>query len=99
VKKLRTRVHIAGQSMIFARQSVNQRYFVIGVQQGDQVISRLFDTSNDDWNEIPLAEPGLILDISADGKFLLYNTDGEGDSKGLQLYNIETKEVRKMRPR
>src|SRR5579871_3040787 len=97
-KKVATRVHIAGQSIIFARQSVNQRYFVIGVQQGDRLVSHLFDASSNEWNEIPLNEPGLILDISADGKYLLYNTNGESDSKGLQVYNIETKEVRKIRP-
>jgi WD40 repeat protein len=97
-KKERSRVHIAGQSIIFARRSVNQRYFVIGLQQGDHVVSHLFDTSNQDWSEIPLSEPGLILDISPDGRSLLYNTAGEGESKGLQLYNIETKEVRKIRP-
>ncbi len=98
LKKVRTRVYTAGRSIIFARQSANERYLVIGVQQGDHVISRLFDTSNDDLKEIPLTEPGLILDISPDGRFALYNTDGEGDFRGLQLYNIETREVRKIRP-
>jgi hypothetical protein len=97
-KKVGARVHISGQSIVFARQSVNQRFFVIGVQQGDRLVSRLFDTSNNNWNEIALNEPGLILDISVDGKYLLYNTNGESDSKGLQVYNIETKELRKLPP-
>jgi Tol biopolymer transport system component len=97
-KKTHTTVYSAGQPIIFARQSPNQRYVVLGVQQGDRVVSRLFDVSGDIWNEMPLAQPGLIVDLSPDGKSMLYNTGAENDSKNLQLYNLETKEVRRIHP-
>jgi Tol biopolymer transport system component len=94
-KKLRAPAYNAGQQIVFARQSSNQRYFVIGVRQGDRLISRLFDTA---WIEVPISQPGLILDVSPSGRYMLYTTSGEARANDLQLYNLETKKFRKILP-
>jgi len=97
-KKAHTLANTVGEPIVFARQSANRRYIVIAVQHGNRLISRLFDVSGDTWKEINLAQPGLILDISADGKLMLYNTGSENDSRDLELYNLETKEVHRIHP-
>jgi len=97
-KKLRSPAYSVGQQIVFARQSSNQRYFVVGVRQGDRLISRLFDIADSSWNEVPINQPGLILDISPSGRYMLYTTGGELGASDLQLYNLETKEVRKILP-
>lgn len=97
-KKLRSPAYTAGQQIVFSRQSSNQRYVVIGVRQGDRLISRLFDTAGSSWIEIPISQPGLILDISPSGRYMLYTTSGAARASDLQLYDLETKKVRKILP-
>jgi hypothetical protein len=97
-KKAHTLATAVGEPILFARQSANPRYVVIAVQHGNRLISRLFDVSGDAWKEINLAQPGLILDISADGKLMLYDMGSENGSEDLQLYNLGTKEVHRIHP-
>jgi len=97
-KKVRSPAYTAGQQIAFARQSSNQRYFVVGVRQGDRLISRLFDIAGSSWIEVPINQPSLILDISPSGRYMLYTTGGDASARDLQLYNLETREVRKILP-
>ena len=94
--KIQTTVYAPSQTLVYARISANQHYVVAGIHDGVSVTSRLLDLSAEPWKEVPLPKPGQILDISPDGKLVLYDADSENNSKGLQIYNLETKEVRKI---
>jgi Tol biopolymer transport system component len=97
-KKVSSSVSTLPEPIVFARQSSNRRYLVLGVKQGERVVSKLLDTKADPWSEVPLQQPLLILDISPSGRYLLYTSSGDSGVKDLHLYDLTTKQVRRILP-